>query len=149
MFLARHYIAPLLLVGLLGCDNHSNSHSESHDPNIIDHQVHKELNLSLNGTAKWKMDDHTRRMFARMDTKFEGIDAASVGNDQIRSLGRSLDDDIKTLIAGCTMVGEAHNELHKYLVAFMPAVGELMKSGTLKDAQTVQSLLKVYPQYFE
>lgn len=130
---------------------HSSEHSALKEPN--DHQSHGEstakLALSLNGDEKWQMDAHTKAMFTRMVDRFEGFDASKAPQDELVGLGVSLGEDLQGLIAGCTMEGAAHDELHKYLVHYMPAVNALKTSGNLEDAKQVHGLLAVYPDYFE
>jgi hypothetical protein len=47
------------------------------------------------------------------------------------------------------MTGEAHNQLHAFLVSFIPAVGEMAENGSEESRETVSRLLRLYPKYFE
>ncbi len=142
----------VLLIGCFGCSDHAKHHPDSHSENETSRLAQtgsSELNLSLNGESRWRMDDHTRKLFKQMAARFDGFDASAATSNQLKSLGQSLDHDVKDLIAGCKMVGDAHNELHKYLIVYMPAVNKLRSGGRFEEAQHVRSLLKAYPEYFE
>ena len=100
----------------------------------------------LNAGQKWQMDDHTRSMFATMVDRLEDPGAESV---EPQELGKILEADLDALIQGCTMTGDAHSELHKYLVEFIPAIQQLASEGGDDEVQEVKRLLAEYPQYFE
>ncbi len=105
--------------------------------------------LRLDNGRKWKMDDHTRSSFARMETYFLDSDQRSMDGDSLKKAGADLQILTKELIQGCTMNGKAHEQLHVYLSGFMPAVSALSKSGGIEDAGKVKRYLEKYDEYFE
>lgn len=98
---------------------------------------------------RWEMDDHTRSMFARMEASFADADLGALEGEGLKSAGAGLQDDLNRLIEGCTMTGDAHNQLHLYLAGFIPAVAALAESGRPADGEKVQHYLEQYPEYFE
>lgn len=106
-------------------------------------------NLVLNEGRKWQMDDHTRLSFAKMAESFRDVDASTLDTDELKQAGDGLRNDLDELIKGCTMTGPDHDQLHVYLMAFIPAMTTLQESGQLNDAQEVQHLLAIYEDYFE
>lgn len=140
---------------LIACGGHreeSGAHEHGHDAPAA-HEATPvgggSHGLSLDGSSKWKMDDHTREMFERMAGRLEGKDLASSSAEDLKGQGAALRQDVDDLIAGCTMVGAAHDELHKYLIAYIPAVDRLTKSGDSANADEVKDLLGLYPHFFE
>jgi len=105
--------------------------------------------LVLNDGKKWQMDDHTRASFAKMAASFVDADAAALGTDGLKQAGNSLKEDLDGLIQGCTMTGPDHDQLHVYLMAYIPAVTALQESGQVEDAKKVQHYLTIYGDYFE
>ncbi len=105
--------------------------------------------LALDGDQKWMMDDHTRMVVGTMSDRFVGRELASSSTHDLEQLGEALSDDIQALIKGCTMSGPAHNELHKFLGHYLPAVNQLTTSGDAVHAARVQALLGVYGDHFE
>lgn len=66
-----------------------------------------------------------------------------------QTLGKRLQADLEKLVQGCTMTGEAHNQLHVFLTAYIPAVEKAFKSGSDESLTEVRGLLAKYPEYFE
>lgn len=134
----RHYLFISIFVVFVtsSCDNHQ---SASPKPSGSEDTV----SLTLNGDTKWKMDEHTRAAFESMSAK------ASHKNGDLKALGSALQADLDKLIQGCTMTGDAHNELHKFLTAYMPAVQKLTNNGGDENLETIKQLLDKYPDYFE
>lgn len=80
-------------------------------------------NLVLNDGKKWPMDGHTRDVIGEMHKTVAEVAIASAADG--RRAGEVLDEQLKTLIRGCTMQGPAHDNLHVFLGAFMPEVNAL------------------------
>ena len=142
---------------LVGCDHHDEAASPAHDAEhaapaaapsaAASSDPHH--GLTLNGEAKWQMDEHTREVFGTMVGRLEGVDLAAATEDDLKASGAVLREDLEALIAGCTMAGDAHNALHQYLTLYMPAVDGLAKTGGAGEAEKVRELLDLYPQFFE
>lgn len=125
-------------------DSDDHDHGAGHDHDGDDAVVSVEDHgLQTHDGEKWPMDDHTRSMFTTMSERLESFE----GDPQ--ALGVSLEDDLSKLIEGCTMTGDAHNELHKFLAVYLPAVGSLADAGQDADLERVKELLDLYPSYFE
>tara|TARA_R110001592_G_scaffold16881_1_gene71347 strand:+ start:23325 stop:23798 length:474 start_codon:yes stop_codon:yes gene_type:complete len=105
--------------------------------------------MSLNNDEKWEMDDHTRQSFAQMVELFLNTDIASLNNDELKSYGIALQKNLDDLIRGCTMEGEPHDQLHIFLMGYMPEVEELSNSGSQENAQNIQYYLENYSKYFK
>ena len=108
-----------------------------------EHQIEtEELQVSLNDGLRWKMDDHTRSMFKAM------VDRVDAGGD-INAVGSGLQSDLDRLIQGCTMTGEAHDQLHVFLTHLIPAIQEVSENESDESLEKVELLLSEYPKYFE
>ena len=113
------------------------------EPSHHDHGSGTSTDLVTDDGQKWPMDDHTRAMFSEMVNRTAQFD----GDEH--QLGRAMQGDLNKLIEGCNMTGAAHNELHKFLGLYMPAVQQLSESGSPAARARVEELLHVYPRYFE
>ncbi len=138
----------ILVLAAVSCGgDHGHDNGHEHDNGDGHEQVGEhatKLGLGLNAGRKWQMDEHTRSMFKAMTEKID----AHVGDDA-KSLGAALQADLGELIAGCTMTGEAHDELHKFLVLYMPAVSSLEEAGGESEMKRVKDLIGAYPMFFE
>ncbi len=138
----RIFIIILCYISLLttACSEH-HEHGDHHSHEHTDAMSH---DLALNGDSKWQMDEHTRTMFLSMAEKagnYQGTDS--------RALGTALQADLDKLIKGCTMTGTAHDELHKFLALYIPAVKDLSSKENPEHVERVKELLALYPDFFE
>lgn len=144
------------LVGILatGCNQrHADEHDHSHhaDSEASDHHHDDGRPLELNDGEKWIADDHTLTVVEDMKSEVSGFDSA--GEKDYRVLAESLTRKLNLLIAGCTMTGEAHDQLHKWLVPLMENVKQLTVAETEADASQqvndIDNALDVFGHYFE
>ncbi|MCP4770846.1 MAG: hypothetical protein GY879_05510 [Planctomycetes bacterium] len=105
--------------------------------------------LTLNQGARWQLDEHLRTTFVKMEASFSSSNLADLSQPELKEIGGELQQGIQELIQGCTMVGEAHDQLHGFLTGYIPAVASLSASGLKSDADRVGHYFEAYHQYFE
>jgi hypothetical protein len=107
--------------------------------------------LQTNDGAKWELDELTRRIFRQASESLSRDNLTDLS--ACHALAGELKTGISELIAGCTMQGAAHDQLHHFLNAYIPAVNELQGSTALDPAQKVVSelraQLKTFNQFFQ
>lgn len=141
--------AAWVALALTACDT-ANEHTEAPE-HAEAHQETEALALSLNEGARWQMDEHTRTVM--VETRVT-LDGAAVGSlDDARALGTTLQGQLDRLIQGCTMDGAAHDELHTFLMVYMPAVASLQTVDSVEAASAQHLALKAmvsdYERHFE
>lgn len=85
--------------------------------------------IVLNNGEKWKVVDNMLIYIRNMEeaiTTFEGSDYPA--------LAKTIDKNIRALTESCTMEGQAHDELHKWLVPFI-GLSEEFDVATEKEEQ--------------
>lgn len=133
----RSYASMLMAVLLyFGCADHRPDHGEPDTSASVP-------GLATDNGRKWQMDEHTREMFAVMAHRI------TEHKGELKPLGEALEDDLDKLVRGCTMTGSAHDELHRFLIHYVPAVSNLADSGAEESFLRVKKLLEAYPMYFE
>ncbi|KAA3613764.1 MAG: hypothetical protein DWQ05_15920 [Calditrichaeota bacterium] len=141
----------LIFAGIsFSCDSHD--HGKSHDQAGENHENHGAAELKLNNGKKWQMDDHTRQ-------SIQNINQLVAENNELKAiadfqkLGKSLDTELNGLIKGCTMQGEAHDQLHAFLADFIPKIAALKEGVELDHAhkthKEITELLTLYGNTFE
>ncbi len=155
----RVWMMLLPLLSLVACGGHDHGHeepnhaSEAPSDDYASHHAPAAVptghDLVLDGDQKWAMDDHTRFVVGTMSDRFVGRDLETSSAEDLRKLGTQLREDINELIKGCTMQGDAHNELHKFLGHYIPAVDKMASSGEPARAERVHELLVIYAGHFE
>jgi hypothetical protein len=142
----------LLIVAALfvSCGDDS-SKSQTRDDEVQSSHLSEtpEDGLRLNNGHKWMMDDHTRSSFVKMAASFLNTDHLSIEGEGLKKSGSDLQVQIGELIKGCTMTGDAHDQLHVFLTGYIPAVAALKESGRIEDAKKVKDYLEIYDEYFE
>ena len=107
------------------------------------------VGLELNDGRRWKLDDHTRSVFSEMEALFLNVDSHSLEGEGLKKAGSSLEALSDKMIQGCTMRGAEHEQLHVYLMGFLPAIAALSETGRIEDAEKVTRYLERYDEYFE
>ena len=107
--------------------------------------------LSLNHGKRWEMDQHTRVMSVKMNDTFFNSNHSTQAS--LNSLGVKMELQLNELIAGCTMEGEAHNQLHLFLTDYIPTIKNLAKAKNLDKARRsaikLKGYLDIYKKHFK
>jgi len=109
------------------------------------HQFELDYTLLLNDGEKWQVVDHMMdelRQIEEIVIANNAIESAIVIDDIADSLIVHLD----LLTSNCTMQGQAHDELHKWLVPFINLVNEFAKN---EDEDIAKEQLKEMKKSFE
>jgi len=133
-----------MLLAIVSCSNEIEYKSED----IITAQPH---NLVLNGTEKWTVNPemmvHVNKIKSEI-TNFEGTTTKDYNE-----LGKTIQSNLKQLTKSCTMTGESHDELHKWLLPFFDLNDYLKKSATVENGEGMLEKMKyemaVFATYFE
>ncbi len=139
-----------------GHDDHASGHDAQgadHAAQGADHETHSYgLQLQLNDGQKWPVDDHTRLSAQKLAELMAGSEPLQ-SVDDARALADKLNEELKSLIQGCTMTGPAHDQLHLFLAALLPKVEELKTQTEIEPLQDIRtnidSLIVAYEQHFE
>lgn len=128
------HIAIALVAALLlaGCDGHDHAHEEPGHA----HEAGQATALQLNDGQRWAMDDHTRESMHQLDAILS--EEAPATPEGYRRMGERLHETTRELIAGCTMQGPAHDQLHIYLGELLPRIATLRETD---DAAAGESIL--------
>ena len=109
--------------------------------------------LRLDDGKRWKANAETTAGVARMKEIVGGVDAAAATDvATFRGLASQLQAELDGVIARCTMTGEAHEQLHAFLIPLFSHVARL-KEGSLDEAReaavAMSAALKEYDAFFE
>lgn len=134
-----------------GCDHHSEGHDHSAQQTATE-QPTAALALTLDNGEKWPTDEHTQQTASRMVARIASTENIHSRQEAL-DLAASLDEDLETLIAGCTMTGKAHDQLHVFLLALFPKVAALKEQTKLEELEhthrEIGSLFAAYQKHFE
>jgi hypothetical protein len=117
-----------------------------------EHDVHDDFDIiKLNSGKKWKvvgkMLSYVRLMEKNMD-EFKNLE-----DQDFAVLAANLQSNVDSLITNCTMTGQGHNELHKWLVPHIQLLEELSYTSNTPNAEEILRSIQVsfdtFNTYFE
>ncbi len=115
------------------------------------HSNHQESKLSLNNGEKWKVNTEMKP-FIDKETALLNNFIAKMDTDYLK-LAKNLKVENNNLIKSCTMKGESHDELHKWLYPHIQLIDSLSKTNDPENAKLlvdqIDQSFKVFNNYFE
>lgn len=115
------------------------------------HLEHTSETLELNNGEKWEVNEEMRPHVAAEEEILKNYKSSD--STDYKALADELVKENSNLINSCTMKGENHEELHKWLHPHMELLDELGKSASNDQAEKVISKLEksfeIFHQYFK
>ena len=109
------------------------------------------LGIELNNGAKWKVDENMMVHIKNIENDI--ISFAGTEKKEYKLLAEKLQSNIDLLTSNCTMKGQAHDELHKWLVPYIELVDVLSENQDSTDAvshfQNIEKSFLLFNQYFQ
>lgn len=147
IFIAAAMAALPLMTSANGAYAAEHGHEHGHHAHA---SVAADSGLSLNQGERWEMDQHTRAMLLKMEEAFFAADHTSQAG--LNAAGAELKGQLGELISGCTMQGQAHDQLHLFLTDYMPTIDRLAEAADYESARAAAIELKghfdTYRRYF-
>ncbi len=138
----------LFITSCGGGDTHEQKHNESKT-----HHDHgdSESGLILNNGKKWSANKETTEGVQNMINLMDNFNDTDDPEAYSR-LSENLQTQFKFIFTECTMTGEAHNQLHSFLLP-MKKVFQDLSSGDIATCKSSFSTMKKhlgeYGQFFE
>ena len=132
-------IAVIAATGLMACKHGHHSHESA-----------SESTLKLNAGRRWSADEITRKTFTdiRKDLEAQPVNDTAAAKKFVES----QEARIAALLKGCTMQGEAHEQLHTLIGKTNTALHALKeaKPDNLSATMTqLKATIALFPQYFD
>ena len=112
-----------------------------------EHQHSESETIQLNNGEKWKVDDNMMIHIRNMEKDVVHFDQEKSTNYSL--LANKLKTNIDILTSNCTMKGQAHDELHKWLVPYIELVDLFSKEKSANQLTEIQNSFKTFNQYFQ
>ena len=110
------------------------------------HEEHASAPLSLNNGQKWKANAATTEGIHKMEALVS--DCLEKGSG-LPELGDQLDNEFNSIIQQCTMTGEAHVQLHHFLLPLKEKINTLKENPDMNKAKEIQAYLRNYKNFFQ
>ncbi len=137
-----NFILTLFIAVIFASCQTSTSGEQSHDENSA---------IVLNQGKKWVVVPEMMHIIRSMESDINSFSGSSL--EEHGALGTKLQDNLNTLTSNCTMKGQGHDELHKWLLPFLDSVKEYTKSKNTAEATRSYAQIKTsyntVNRYFE
>lgn len=145
----------LLLIFGCGGDNKQNATQEKGTSDSLQQKSSSEKEgdeesagkLILNNGLKWKANLETTEGIQNMQKQVDEYVAITVTDYKL--LSENLTKEFSTILEKCTMTGEAHTQLHNYLLPLRDRISHFKEKGDAESLKNIQSYLAEYINYFQ
>lgn len=120
---------------LLSCDNATKSEKTSPAIEADEHNHNGNAAIVLNKGQKWKVDETMILHIRAMENAIKEVSKST--EKDYSSLAIKLQGYIELLTSNCTMTGQAHDELHKWLLPYIDLVDDLSATKNESEAKVV------------
>ena len=139
------FLATVILL-LFSCNTKSKEEKTT-EIKTEEHQHSESETIQLNNGEKWKVDDNMMIHIRNMEKDVVHFDQEKSTNYSL--LANKLKTNIDILTSNCTMKGQAHDELHKWLVPYIELVDLFSKEKSANQFTEIQNSFKTFNQYFQ
>ena len=146
------FLIPFISIILLltSCTS-SQEEVSAKDISVIEESNFNPHDIELINGEKWKVDEGMMITTQLIANKVQTFDGKTM--EEYKEYSTSLSNLISELTSNCTMKGQAHDELHKWLVPFIGLSKDLKKSEDIAELSKIDGELKseivVFGDYFE
>ena len=136
-----------------GCSNSSPEKSIEKTKVAIaeDHQQSEEEAIVLDNGKKWEVDANMMVHIQNMKKDIFSFEAKCFSDYSV--LAKKLESNVELLTSNCTMEGQAHDELHKWLLPYIDLVNKFSKSKSEQESieyfEKIKLSFVTFNTYFE
>ena len=139
------FLATVILL-LFSCNTKSKEEKTT-EIKTEEHQHSESETIQLNNGEKWKVDDNMMIHIRNMEKEVVHFDQEKSTNYSL--LANKLKTNIDILTSNCTMKGQAHDELHKWLVPYIELVDSFSEEKSANQFTEIQNSFLTFNQYFK
>ena len=139
------FLATVVLL-LFSCNTKSKEEKTT-EIKTEEHQHSESETIQLNNGEKWKVDDNMMIHIRNMEKDVVHFDQEKSTNYSL--LADKLKTNIDILTSNCTMKGQAHDELHKWLVPYIELVDLFSKEKSANQFTEIQNSFLTFNEYFK
>lgn len=133
----------LSIVLLLLISSCAESYNEVQEKELIEYDA---PTVELNEGVQWQANAATVEGISKLKILAENFDTES---DSFEELQSQMRNEFSLIFKNCTMKGEAHEQLHNYLLPLMDMFGDLTTSNKAAALKAIKKHLDKFDAYFE
>jgi len=143
-------VSIFILIG--GCNsNDKKSDAVADTETVAANEVLPESSLQLDNGSKWKANPETTEGINNMIAVMKSFQEGENASDYL-FLKEALEKEFKLIFQRCTMTGEAHDQLHNYLMPLKDLISRLDNTDAAVIGTTITDIddhLQLYFEFFE
>lgn len=136
---------------IIACNNQTEKKEVKELSKTVLHEHNDSNVIALNNGEKWKLDDKMLVHIRNMENDINAFENTS--NSDYKELAKKLQSNLDLLTSNCTMKGQAHDELHKWLLPYIDLVNVFSKTTNKQELvvqfKKIQSSFLTFNQYFQ
>jgi flavorubredoxin len=136
------FISAIFLV-ITSCSETTKEAKEENEETKVEKMDAPEV--QLNEGQLWEANMATIEGIKNLSVMVESFDSSSENYETLQS---NLRDEFGLIFKNCTMKGEAHEQLHNYLLPLMELFGELTGEASEKTLGKIKEHLARFDSYF-
>lgn len=132
---------------LFSCNTKTEQEPTADQP-TVETEVHEHVTdepLQLNEGHKWKVDDNMMVHIAQMEQDIASLDQPK----DFEQLSENLNKNLGLLTSNCTMEGQAHDELHKWLLPYIDLVEAFATDKSVDNYTAIQNSFSTFNTFFK
>ena len=132
---------------LFSCNNKTEQEVKEEVPTVAT-ELHEHVTdepLQLNDGQKWKVDDNMMAHITAMEKDIASLDKP----EDFNKLSENLNKNLGLLTSNCTMKGQAHDELHKWLLPYIDLVEAFSTDKSADNFTAIQNSFSTFNTYFQ
>ncbi len=146
--LSKTFIISAIGLIIVGCGSQNNDRLIE-DGSTKEISTHHEL--ALNNGEKWDVDSSMMLTLRKMEIIVNNFSGSELDDYVQHSNETSL--LINELTSNCTMTGQAHDELHKWLLPFIDLNDDLVESDNISNSESMveeqKKEIQIFNLYFK
>ncbi|WP_291117944.1 hypothetical protein [Flavobacterium sp. UBA6135] len=140
------WLIMLGLVGLLSCQQKEKQPENTEKPEVAQEDDFQFPPVTLNNGRLWEANDATVQGIKNMQHL---MDDFTIQNGDAEKLIADLKAEFAMIFKKCTMTGEAHDQLHNYLLPLKTRIDNLEEEVTIKNTADLKMYLEDFFYYFQ
>ena len=142
---------------LLGCNNATTNEEMVVKDTVVTEEIHQHNEVEaivLDNGKKWVVVPEMMAFIKNIENavnEFSKKDKPTF--EEYQTLSKGITKNLEDLTANCTMTGQAHDELHKWLVPFLDLSAEFSETTNVEEADKayhkIEEAFKEFVVYFE
>ena len=132
---------------LFSCNNKTEQEVKEEVPTVAT-ELHEHVTdepLQLNDGQKWKVDDNMMAHITAMEKDIASLDKP----EDFNKLSENLNKNLGLLTSNCTMKGQAHDELHKWLLPYIDLVEAFSTDKSADNFSAIKNSFSTFNTYFQ